>query len=74
MRQGQHMKSGTENFIFVTQALFIKLRQNSAESMGSDALFNLITSVGQLTGERYTPEGQRIKPRKEATIILHVEA
>lgn len=45
----------------------------SAKSMGT-ILFNLITLVGQLTYERYTLEGQLIKPGKEATIILHVEA
>lgn len=67
------MKSGTESIILITQALCIKCHQNSDKSLGT-ILFNLITVVGQLTGERYTPEGQRIKPTKEATIILHVEA
>lgn len=72
VRQGR-IKSVTENFILVLQVLWIKLHQDSAKSVGT-ILFNLITLVGQLTYERYTPEGQLIKPRKEATIILHVEA
>lgn len=67
------VESGTENLILVIQVLWVKLHQNSSKSVGT-ILFNLITLVGQLTYEKYTPEGQLIKPRKEATIILHVGA
>lgn len=67
------MECGTENIIPVIHVLWIKLHPNSAKSMGA-ILFNLIALASQLTCERDTLEGQQIKPAKEATIILHVEA